>query len=314
LEFYVFTRGNRLLSERKYHHTLQKLGERLSSDAGLHVEFKVDSLARLRKSPVTIFSHDLVSGHRILFGEGNIFLGCEHHLDANKIPLSEATRLLFNRCTGLLLAKEFLNNSHLTIEQADFIGRNLAKTQLALGDAVLTASGEYHWSCLERHDRLNRFSAGQFPWLAEVKRHHAAGVEFKLHPQQISKSREEFQKEHSELSSLALQIWLWLENRRLNRQFSSAHDYAFSPVSKCDDTPAWKNILLNTKAFGLPALFDDQSSRYPRERLLNSLPLLLWDEPKDLRVRRYLQNQLRTTASDWQSFVMAYTNVWPGFS
>jgi hypothetical protein len=329
LEFYVFLRGNRLLNERKYHRALQELGERLSPGAGLHVEFKVDSLGRLRKSPVTMFSYDLVSGHRKLAGGENIFSGCEHHLDSRRIPLSEATRLLFNRCTGLLLAKELLNSAHLTTEHADFIGRNLAKAQLALGDVVLTALGQYHWSCLERRERLKRVAENPFEAsdsdgtdlirlsskeLQTLQCYHSVGVDFKLHPRQILKSLEEFQQEHQELSALALKIWLWLENRRLNQQFSSAHDYAFSPIAKCDGTPAWRNFLLNAKTFGVQSLFDNLSNRYPRERLLNSLPLLLWDEPKDLRVRRHLQNQLRTTASDWQSFVTAYKSVWPSFS
>ncbi|MEY2466177.1 MAG: hypothetical protein QOD03_698 [Verrucomicrobiota bacterium] len=375
LEFYVFLRGNRVLNERRYHRALQQLGERISPEAGLHVEFKVDSLARLRKSPVTMFSYDLVSGHRVLWtgaknekhrtsniehptpNEANAdnldversmlnvrcsppFSNCKHHLDAGNIPLSEATRLLFNRCTGLLLAKELLNTAHLTTEQADFIGRNLAKAQLALGDTVLCALGQYHWSCLERRERLKQLALnwntehplGQFhdpilkngpsessafqspSWFTEVRKHHAAGVEFKLHPQQILKSLEEFQEEHRELSALALKIWLWIENRRLNQQFSSAHDYAFNPIAKCNGTPVWRNLLLNVKTFGVPSLFGGLSNRYPRERLLNSLALLLWDEPKDLRVRRHLQNQLRTTASDWQSFVTAYKSVWPSFS
>ena len=73
--------------------------------------------------------------------------------------------------------------------------------------------------------------------------------------------------------------------------------------------------MLNARTFGLKTVFDEMAGRYPRERLLNSLPLLLWDEPlNDLRVRRHLQNQLRTTASDWQSFVAAYKMVWPSFS
>ncbi|HEY1489475.1 MAG TPA: glycosyltransferase family 2 protein, partial [Verrucomicrobiae bacterium] len=137
LEFYVFLRGNRVLNERKYHELLAELGERLSGLAGLHIEFKVDSLNRLRRSPVTMFSYDLVSGHRVLSGGANIFRGCEHHLDAGNIPAAEATRLLFNRCTGLLLAKELIKKRELTEEDLDFIGRNLAKAQLALGDVVL---------------------------------------------------------------------------------------------------------------------------------------------------------------------------------
>src|ERR1051326_4937118 len=70
LEFYVFLRGNRLWNERLFHSKLASLGDQLTSEAGLHVEFKVDSLTRLRRSPITMFSYDLVSGHRVLCDGG----------------------------------------------------------------------------------------------------------------------------------------------------------------------------------------------------------------------------------------------------
>jgi rhamnosyltransferase len=316
LEFYVFLRGNRLLNERSFHEALQRFGGRLSPAAGLHVEFKVDSLRRLRRSPVTMFSYDLVSGHRVLLGGENIFAGCQHHLDAAKIPLAEATRLLFNRCTGLLLAKELLRKHQLSADEADFVARNLAKAQLALGDALLVAAGKYHWSCLERRNALATLAANDGPpSLREVQSHHDAGVRFKLRPGRISKPVPEFQAEHEIISNLALQVWLWLESRRLDRPFSSAHGYAFSRIEKCPGTPAWRNLLLNIKTFGARSVFDPVAERYPRERLMNSLPLLLWDEPlNDLRVKRHLQNELRTAASDWQGFVAAYQAVWPKFS
>lgn len=316
LEFYVFTRGNRILNERKHGPKLNSLGERLSSAAGLHIEFKIDSLAHVRRSPVTMFSYDLVSGHRIIFGDENVFNGCEHHRHPENIPLSEATRLLFNRCTGLLLAKELLREPALSLDKADFVARNLAKAQLALGDAVLAASGQYHWSCLERRERLSKLAAkDEAPWMSEVKKHHAAGVEFKLHPEQVDRPITSFQAEHEAISRLAQQIWLWLENRHLHKDFLSIRDYAFSGTSKCPGSPAWRNALLNARTFGTASLFDGSSLRYPRERLFNSLPLLLWDEPmNDLQIKRHLQKQLRTTASDWQGFVAAYKAVWPKFS
>ncbi|HXS69451.1 MAG TPA: glycosyltransferase family 2 protein [Candidatus Polarisedimenticolia bacterium] len=316
LEFYVFLRGNRVLNERRYHRALHELGDGLSTDAGLHVEFKVDSLARLCRSGVTMFSYDLISGHRVLLGGKDVFAGCEHHLDAAKIPIAEGTRLLFNRCTGLLLAKELLKKNDLTDEDADFIGRNLAKAQLALGDVVLAASGKYHWSCLRRREALNDLPADAAPSnFREIQKHHAAGADFKLHPQRISKSLAEFRAEHEIISQLAMQVWLWLESRRLNRSFSSARDYALGGAAKCTDSPVWRNVLLNAKAFGPGSIFDLESARYPRERLLNCLPLLLWEEPlNDLRVKRHLQKELRTTASDWQGFVAAYKAVWPNFS
>jgi rhamnosyltransferase len=323
LEFYVFLRGNRVLNERKFHASLEELGERLSGLAGLHIEFKVDSLKRLRRSPVTMFSYDLVSGHRIFFGGENVFNGCEHHLDAAQIPPAEATRLLFNRCTGLLLAKQLLKKREFTPEDADFVGRNLAKAKLALGDVILAQAGRYHWSCLERKNALRELTIENEPgWLEEVRKHHAAGVEFKLHPERISKSLSNFQAEHERLSRLANQVWLWLESRRLWRSFPTARDYAFSRVRKCGRSPVryprpqtvLRNILLNARSFGIGGVLHG-GTRYPRERLLNALPLLLWEEPlNDFRVKYFLQKELRTGASDWQGLVAAYQAVWPKFS
>jgi rhamnosyltransferase len=320
LEFYIFLRGNRVLNERKYHELLEELGERLSGLAGLHVEFKVDSLERLRRSPVTMFSYDLISGHRIFWGGENIFKGCEHHLEAAEIPHAEATRLLFNRCTGLLLAKELLKKRELTAENADFIGRNLAKAKLALGDVILAQAGRYHWNCVRRNKALSELVVqGNPDWLKEVRELHAAGVAFKLRPEQILKSLEQFQVEHDRISDLANQVWLWLESRRLGQAFSSAREYALSGIPKCDSPASrWRsqtrNVLLTARSFGIGGGLNG-GTRYPRERLLNALPLLLWEEPlNDLRVKYFLQKELRTRASDWQGFVAAYKAVWPKFS
>jgi hypothetical protein len=329
LEFYVFVRGNRLWNERRYRNRLQHLGEALSSEAGLHVEFKVDSLDRLRQSAITMFSYDLVSGHRLLWpvcptpdaagaepSALSVFTGCDHHRAGERIPLQEATRLLFNRCTGLLLAKDLLRHTELTFEQTDFIGRNLAKAQLALGDAVLTAFGRYHWSCRERRSRLDQLAAtGDPAQFAEIGRHHQAGVEFKLHPRQVFESSQKLRSRHREISNLALNLWLWLESRRLKQPLSSAREYAFGLLEKCSGTSRCRNLFLNVKTFGPAILFDRMAAFYPRERLLNSLPLLLWDEPlNDVRVKTHLQNQLRTTEQDWHSFVSVYKTIWPNFS
>jgi len=317
LEFYVFITGNRLLNERFYGGKLRDLGERLSPKAGLHVEFKIDSLKRLRRSSVSIFSYDLVAGHKIILGDEKLFADCKQHLEPGGIPLSEALRLLFNRCTGLLLAREVLAcrqpaQPGLSAEQADFVGRNLAKAQLCLGDSVLAACGEYHWSCIERERHLARFESESMPWLNAVKAHHKAGVEFKLLPRQISKPIAQFEQERRDLGALALQVWLWLENRRLGCNFESVRDYAFHGPAKCPDTSPWRNYLLNLRSFGAKAALVPLSLRYPRERLLNALSLLLWNgeiskEPKTVR---HLQRQLATDAADWSGFVTAYKKIW----
>src|SRR3954452_8083833 len=47
LEFYVFVRGNRHLNERRFGRALHVLGEILTKQAGVDVEFKIASLAEL---------------------------------------------------------------------------------------------------------------------------------------------------------------------------------------------------------------------------------------------------------------------------
>lgn len=348
LEFYVFLCGNRFWNERKFSGVLNALGERLSPEAGLHVEFKVDSIARWRRAPVTMFSYDLVSGHRVIglggrhennatfnlqrptpegsrtdasweVGTGmlngehsRVFSGCEHHLDAGAIPLHEATRLLLNRCSGLLLAREKLKRENFTAADADFVQRNMAKAQLAFGDAVLTAFGQYHWSCRERQARLQRLAWPDAPpWLEEARRHHATGVEFKLHPFYTPLARAALQSRLEEIIAFALPVWLWLEGRRLGRRFASARDYALAQADQCPDAHPWRNRLLNLKALGWAAALDRPGWRHPRERIFNALALLLWESPaRDEQTRDCIRRQLRPWRDAPADLVRVYQTCW----
>jgi hypothetical protein len=356
LDFYVFVRGSYPFNRRRYHHRLNQLGEGLSRDAGLHVEFKLETLERLRAQPISMFSYDLVAAHRVIFGGNNLFADCQRHLQAGTIPKDEATRLLFNRCSGLLLAKALIHQRSLSPDDSDFIGRNLAKAQLALGDALLTALGQYHWSVLERHRRLQHleseiqnltakiepqtgmppqsnnletlrslnFGLGALGAIQELRRHHAAGLEFKLHPRRVEKSSAQFCEDHREIAAVAQRLWLWVESRRLLNQFSSVEEYALSAVRKCCHSPPARNLFLNLRTFGPGALLDAMAWRYPRERLFNSLNLLLWNDHASnaataterqvvTPLTRFLQKQLRTSASEWGALVAAYQQVWPSY-
>ena len=268
LEFFVFMRGSTLINDRRFKASLHKLGESLSHVVGLDVEFKILSTARLRHSPVSMFYYDLVMGHRWIIGGEELFAGCEHHRDATRIPLHEATRLLFNRCSGLLFANERLAQDQFNATDADFVGRNLAKAKLALGDVVLAMAGCYHWSCIERHHRLQEFAGVETSLLS----HHAVGVDFKLHPQRSNKTRDELQEEHSALSQLAQKIFLQLESRRLEIKLSTPVDYTASKTNKCPEVPLWKNVFIHLSTRGIPSGI----TRYPREHLLHELVTMLW--------------------------------------
>jgi hypothetical protein len=310
LEFYVFVRGQPWLNERRYARALHVLSEELAPGAGIELEFKITSTARLRHSLPTLFYHDLIMGHRWLLGDDSLFTGCEHHREPGAIPLSEATRLLMNRCSGLLFAREKLEHGHLSADDADFAYRNIAKTQLALGDAVLLAFGQFHWSCRERHRRMSDLSAmADLPWLDELRQCHATGAEFKLHPHRTDLSRATLQHCFSETSSLAHKVWLWLEKRRLGCAFATATDYASSRINKWPGTNVWRNGLANASVFGRRALLMPRHRRHPRERILNALALLLWAGAGNSHETTQ-QAQRELLCSDPAANVSAYRARW----
>jgi len=293
LEFYVLVRGHDWVNEQLYGSRLRRLARTLAPEAGVEIEFKIISRQTLQTSPVSMFFYDLVSAHRWYLGEESHLAGCDHHRQARDIPMHEATRLLMNRCTGLLLAKELLERGSIRDDEADFVSRNIAKAQLALGDAVLTVFGQYHWSCLVRNRRLQELETDDnLSWLAEVRHLHELGLRFKLHPEPVL-SVADLESEHKHTAALAQQVWLWLENRRLDCHFLSMRGYALSTLNKCPETNAGRNRLVNAKVFGFHTYIKTRSEHHPRERVLNALAILLWlpwREKDDLR--RCLERQL----------------------
>ena len=318
LEFYVFVRGNAVLAQRRWHAVLHELGEKLSPAAGVEVEFKVITRGKLRRSEPSMFYYDLVMGHHRCFGDETLLAGCEHHRAAGRIPLHEATRLLMNRCSGLLFSSERLARESFTDDDADFVGRNLAKAQLAFGDIVLTAGGQYDWSCQRRDQRMRQMSAepGQ-PWLTSVQQHHIEGVQFKLHPVRSRLSRETLASRHRELVDLGRRVWLWLEALRLGQPFNSPRDYALSLVNKCPETSALKNSLLQLRHFGLRS-FRNRSFRlrYPRQRLFNALCWLLWESESfgNAEWLARVQQELDTDGTGLPTLVQAYQSIWERFN
>lgn len=289
IEFFVFVSGSTFLNERRFKAALHALGERLTPAAGVEVEFKIISASELAKAETSMFYYDLVMGHRWLIGDDHLLKGCAHHRDASRIPLREVTRLLFNRCSGLLFAKERLQRPVFTADDADFVARNIAKAQLALGDAILAAEGRYHWSCRERHLRLDADEA--------VRRHHAVGVEFKLHPHRSNESRETLAELHAEVTELASGIFLNIEARRLGLLYATPAEYAKDRINKCPEQPLWKNILQHLRTPHVPLGVPQPVERHPRESLLHALCLMLWENLLITRER-----------------MLAYTTLWQRFN
>ena len=315
LEFYIFVKGSTLIAERRFRTELSKLCHDLAPYAGLEVEFKIVSRRTLQRSETSMFFYDLACGHRRVLGGSDLLEGCGHLSRADQIPLHEATRLLMNRCSGLLFSLERLHRTTFTGEDSDFVRRNCAKADLALGDVVLAAYGSYHHSVRRRGELLAKLpelpSLPRFEMLLQM---HRRGVEFKLHPIQSGAPRSALQARVNAILPVARDLFLWLESRRLGVQFDSTEEYARSSANKCPNTPGWRNFLVNMRAFGLSAL-REAPSRYPRRRLLETLPLLLWSPNvmRDHSLYAHLTSRLRKAPTNFADAVSAYTELWHRF-
>jgi hypothetical protein len=260
-----------------------------------------------------MFSYDLVEGHRWLVGEDALLAGCAHHREADIIPEIEATRLLMNRCAGLLFASERLERGTFTAADRDFVARNIAKAQLGAGDAVLTSLRRYHWSVRERHRQLQRLDAVErSPWMNTLARHHEAGVDFKLHPVRSQAARKDLTVQHREVSALCRTVWLWVEGRRLGAAFPTVADYVAARQPKHAGANALRNVLVNVKVFGPAAALRSGATRHPRDRVLSALPVLLWqrDELESAAQLPRLQADLATTATHFPGLVQAFHRIW----
>lgn len=312
MEFFVFIRGLTRLNELRCRPALEALAKRMTDLAGIEVEFKILSTGQLSRSKTSMFYYDLMMGHRRLIGPETLLAGCGHHRNASHIPLHEATRLLMNRCSGLLYAQARLQQRDFSAGDADFVNRNIAKAELAMGDVLLSVHGAYHWSCRERRDRLSALETS-FSSLESIRAHHEAGVDFKLNPIICLEPKSALQAKHKRISQLAQKLWLWLESQRLGTEFDSVQMYALSPVSKCPEQPWWKNAAINMRTFKGGCVAAGAFLRYPRERLLRSLSLLLWGVT-DSRERAIVSNCLQCSADSFPESVQAYAHLWHRFN
>jgi len=104
LEFYVFIRGNNWLNERRFGEALACLAHEFAPEAGVEWNsklFRPQNCAAVRRACFIMISSWVIAG----------FLAAKNCLPVANIitmretfPLSEAARLLMNRCSGLLFA------------------------------------------------------------------------------------------------------------------------------------------------------------------------------------------------------------------
>ena len=264
LDYFLFANDPADPALRALVHQIEVEG---TAELGIDVDIKIERLGALPAPEDSMMIYDLAAGHVVVYGEPDFLTSRWPQPDPSHIPLIEAARLLWNRGSGLYFAACRIARH----EDRRFVERNHAKFELAAGDALLCAAGEYHWSVRERRRRFARLGGDPFG-IGEV---YARGVEFKLSPAGGSLGWGELAEENARLSALWMRLFLHVESERLGVKFDDAASYVTGRERRSPEVPRWKapmfalRDLLRYRRYVAP-IWD-----YPRASLFRALCCLM---------------------------------------
>ena len=170
LDFFVFARKKSSDAEK----LLKEIAEKYEKELKIDVDFsRIMSVKEIRSNAKRLMMQELRRGCHPVCGE-DLLTAYVPEIPAEKLPYSEACRLLLNRGMGLLLAGEKISNHS---DDMDFILRNLNKAILGACDAVLIAQKKYQWNIARRARAVNELELPD-----SFKNFYARAVEFKRSP------------------------------------------------------------------------------------------------------------------------------------
>ena len=178
LDFFVFTNALATSQRKAVNAALEKVSQKWTARLGIDVDFSpaknVGSLAQVGN---TLMFQELRNGYVCILGDSALPLRAIAKLSPDRLPLSEALRLMLNRGMGLMFAGEKLAKKSA---DANFILRNFNKCTLGCGDALLISRGLYRWKISERAERLADMQNSEFSKRLGAK--YADAVRFKFSP------------------------------------------------------------------------------------------------------------------------------------
>ena len=170
LDFFVFARKTPDNAGKM----LKEISEKYETELKIDVDFsRIMSIDDIKNNAGRLMMQELKRGYHHVCGE-ELIAEYLPEIPAEKLPYSEACRLLLNRGMGLLLAWEKIVNGS---PETDFILRNIYKAILGACDAFLIAEKKYRWSIAERLATINDSKLSD-----DCKKLYARAVEFKRSP------------------------------------------------------------------------------------------------------------------------------------
>lgn len=258
---------------------LRKLERQLSEQLDLPVDLYLHTTETLKCAEPSLMNYEMRQGHQVLYGDENIL--CLMPMHCMEYPkLEEGTRLLLNRGKLLLDIKLGLGGDvSLERQQVQKFQKFVWKNQLAFGDCILLAHGDYD---ISYRTKLNRIEAYRHytdipdpTWMVD---HYVKAIEFKFSGKAALLEVEDLYRAYSETVRYYLGFLLWYEGKRLGTALPSLQTYCSAlPRQKEPFRRQLKNFLRNARLmrFGMFSPSYPWALLHPRNRLYPALWLLL---------------------------------------
>jgi hypothetical protein len=247
----------------------------------------------------------------VILGEPNV-LRAMPPMHFAGLPLAEFTRLLLNRGALLLMNQRRLETQRpLTTAEREVVFKYLFKAVLACGDARLAGLRAYHPSYVRKIERLWGM---EWPGHVELMALYAQAWDNKFHPDYGRFAGEDAAAWQRRVVRVWLDTLAWLEGVRSGRRIDAWGAYCSPGFSKGQGGHRWaglRNAAITLRDFGPAELLRRPrwSLRYPRERLISALPLLLWS-PKGMAAPPVADALAVPVGTSWVETVEAFLRLW----
>ncbi len=314
-DYFVVVRGLDRAARDDLNRNLGVAAKALEHQIGVEVDFALLREDRLPGAEYSLMNAEMLWGHRVVAGDPEV-LSTMPAMPFASLPPGEYTRLLLNRGSLLLLNQRRLANPEpfAAIDQEIFF-KYLFKAILACGDARLAGNGCYHPSYRKKIERLAKLD---WPGQADFMDLYQQAWDNKFHPNYARFAAENPAIWQGRLVPIWLATLTWFEQGRAGRNIPDWNSYGSPGFAKGQGGNSWgglRNALITLRDFGPAELLRRPvwSLRYPRERLISALPLLL--EKPGAPASPVLANALALApGTAWPDAVAAFLGLWRRFA
>jgi hypothetical protein len=316
-DYFVVVRGLNARALAKLSPELNRIAKELEHKVGVEVDLFFLREELLPELEYSLMFAEMQWGSRVVIGDSDV-LKSMSPMPIEKLSLSEFTRLMLNRGALLLMNRQVLfANAQLNEGQREIVVKYLFKAILASGDAYLAALGCYHPSYPEKLRLLQTFSddAG----IAVLLEQYVMALDARFHPDYSKYTGRDLYEWQAQVCNLWLTAFKVLESKRMGMSFDDWSHYASRDISKGQSGQGaiamLRNLAVTARDFGLNELMcrPGWSLRYPRERLISTLPLLLLqniEHETPLLVEQALGGQQIT----WQQATEIFLKHWKRYA